>query len=113
MVAICELLEVQLTSPDRFTVAPEDVVPIGMNCAVSPGPSTVCEAGIRATVATSEVPVPPPPPLEAVTFTVMLAEIRPLKPGALAVMRILLQDALPEVMSPVLLTVTHATTELA
>jgi hypothetical protein len=48
-----------------------------------------------------------------VTFTVMLPVMVPVNPGAVAVTRMLLQVLLPEVMSPVLLTVTHAGVELA
>jgi hypothetical protein len=43
----------------------------------------------------------------------MLPEIKPLKPGALAVTGILLHMLPPEVMRPVLLTVTHAGVALA
>jgi hypothetical protein len=51
------------------------------------------------------------PPLP-VTFTVMLPVMIPVNPGALAVTRMLLQMLLPDVMSPVLLTVTHSGVEL-
>jgi hypothetical protein len=51
------------------------------------------------------------PPLP-VTFTVMLPVMVPVNPGAVAVTRMLLQVLLPEVISPVLLTVTHSGVEL-
>jgi hypothetical protein len=37
IVAICVLLEIQLTALDKLTVAPEEVVPMARNCVVSPG----------------------------------------------------------------------------
>jgi hypothetical protein len=42
----------------------------------------------------------------------MLPVMIPVNPGALAVTRMLLQMLLPDVMSPVLLTVTHSGVEL-
>ena len=63
--------------------------------------------------ATSVGEPPPPPVVDWVTFTIMLPEIKPLNPGALAVTGMLLQTLPPDVMKPVLLTVTHSGVELA
>jgi hypothetical protein len=46
------------------------------------------------------------------TLTVALPEIKPLNPGALAVTGIFVHVLLPEVMSPVALTVTQSGVEL-
>jgi hypothetical protein len=54
-----------------------------------------------------------PPPVDWVTFTVMLPEIKPLNPDALAVTTMLVQVLPPVVMNPVLLTVTQSVEELA
>jgi hypothetical protein len=40
MVAICTLLDVHATAFVRFTVAPDEVVPIAMNWPVFPGDAT-------------------------------------------------------------------------
>lgn len=47
-----------------------------------------------------------------VTLTVIVPEIRPLKPGELAVIKMLEQMLAPEVMNPVLVTVTHCVAAL-
>jgi hypothetical protein len=63
---------------------------------------------------TSVDELPPPPVEDLVTLTVMLPEIKPLNPGALAVTGISVQVMLPEVISPgvVALTDTHSSAEL-
>ena len=69
MVAICGLLELQATWLLRFTVAPDEVVPMAMNWVVWVGDATACEAGMME----SEVMLPPAePPLEPVTVRVAL-----------------------------------------
>jgi hypothetical protein len=100
IVAICVLLEDQDTWLVRFTVAFVDVVPIAMNCVVSPGRDTDCEPGMMA----REVTVPPVPlvPDDPVTVTVALAVMFPVYPLMLAV--IVAVPALSAVARPVELT---------
>jgi len=82
MVAIELLLELHATLPVRFTVAPEEVVPMAMNWLVCPGEETVCEPGITA----SETIAPPAdPPVEPVTVSTALDATGPANPAALAV----------------------------
>ena len=81
MVAICVLLELQATWLLRFTVAPDEVVPMARNWLVLPGDATACEAGMMERVAM----VPPAePPLEPVTLR-MAVEVVPLNDDVLAV----------------------------
>ena len=92
----------------RFTVALVDVVPIAMNCVVSPGSDTDCELGMM--VSEDTVPLEPPVPLdeEAVTVTVALAVIVPVYPFMLAV--IVVVPAVSAVARPVELTLATAGT---
>jgi hypothetical protein len=81
-VAIALLLELHATSLLRFTVAPDEVVPMAINWLVCVGAATVCEPGITASD-TIEPPADPPP--EAATVSVALDETGPANPAALAV----------------------------
>jgi hypothetical protein len=82
MVAIPMLLEVHATWLVRFTVAPDDVVPMARNCAVCPGAVTVCEPGITASDTTEPPAVTPP---DEVTVITALELAGPLNATALAV----------------------------
>jgi hypothetical protein len=106
IVAICVLLVDQETWLVRFTVAPVDVVPIAMNCVVSPGSDTDCELGMMAMDVTLPEDVVPPPPDDAVTVTVALAVMVPVYPFMLAV--IVAVPAVSAVASPVELTLATA-----
>jgi hypothetical protein len=104
IVAICVLLVDQATWLVRFTVAPVDVVPIAMNCVVSLGTATDCEAGSISSELT--VPVGPLVPVDAPTVMVELAVIVPVYPLMLAV--IVAVPAVSAVTSPVELTLATA-----
>ena len=107
IVAICVLLEDHETWLVRFTVALVDVVPIAINCVVSPGSDTDCELGMMAMdVMLEEGDVPPPPPDAAVTVTVALAVMVPVYPFMLAV--IVAVPAVSAVARPVELTLATA-----
>ena len=99
-VAIDALLELHATLLLRFTVAPEDVVPIARNWLVSPAEATVCEPGITAIDTT----VPPAvPPLDPLTVSVALEVSGPAYPVALAV--IVVEPAPTAVATPAEFTV--------
>lgn len=83
MVAICEVLEVHATWLVRFTVAPEEVVPMARNWVVCVGDATACEDGM---IASEEMLPPAVVPLEPVTVRVALELVGPLNAVALAVM---------------------------
>jgi len=83
IVAICVLLELQATWLVRFTVAPDEVVPMARNWVVCVGDATACEVGIIATDAI--VPPAVPPPLEPVAVRVALEVTWPLNESVLAV----------------------------
>jgi hypothetical protein len=68
--------------PVRFTVAPDEVVPIARNWLVWPGEETDCDPGMMASETTLPVATPPP---ELATVRVALALTGPAKPAALAV----------------------------
>jgi hypothetical protein len=106
------LLEVHTAEPVRLTVAPPEVVPMARNWPVWPGDVTDCEPGMIEMVLMSALGLPPPEP-DCVTFTVIVPAIVPLNPDALAVMAMFEQTFPPEVISPVLLTVTHCGVALA
>jgi hypothetical protein len=100
IVAIDGLLELHATWPVRFTVAPDEVVPIARNCVVCPAADTDCELGIIATETTLPPATPPP---DEVTVMMALEEMGPLNPAALAV--IVVVPAPTAVASPPELTV--------
>ena len=94
------LLELHATWLVMFTVAPDDVVPIARNCAVSPGVVTVCDPGITAREMTVPPAVPLPP--EEVTVIAALELAWPLNAAALAV--IVVEPAPTAVTRPVAFT---------
>ena len=103
MVAICGLLDVHATWLVKFSVAPEDVVPIAMNCVVRPGLETAWAAGIIDNAATFPPVFPTPLP---VTVTVAVALIFPGNPIMLAVIVVVPGDI--AVASPLALIVAIA-----
>jgi hypothetical protein len=108
IVAIAELVTLQATWLVRSTDSPAPVVPIAINCAVWPIGPTVLLLGVMVNAFTGSVVVV----VDWATLTVALPEIKPLNPGALAVTGIFVHVLLPEVMSPVALTVTQSGVEL-
>jgi hypothetical protein len=80
MVAICLALDDQVTWPVKSSVAPEEVVPIAMNCVVWVG-ATDWVPGMMAIEATAPV-AEPPLPEAAVTVIVAVEERGPLNPVA-------------------------------
>ena|ERR1700677_3832439 len=82
MVAICVLLELQITWLVRLIVAPDEVSPMARNWLVSFGEETDWDPGMTEI----EAIVPPAtPPLEPVTVRVALELVGPLNAAAPAV----------------------------
>jgi hypothetical protein len=79
IVAICVLLELQATCPVKFSVAPDEAVPMAMNWLVSPGDATDWEPGMMVSEAGVLPPPPPLPPVTVIVAVVLAA------PGILAV----------------------------
>jgi len=84
MVAICALLEVQVTCEVKSSVDPEDVVPMARNWAVWLGDATVCALGIM--VRLTSVEPAPPTPLVPVTVNTAVDVTGPANPFPVAVM---------------------------
>jgi hypothetical protein len=109
IVATCALLELQVTEPVRFSVAPEEVVPIAMNWPVWPGDATDWVPGMMVSEVRVLLVGPVPPPVTVMDASLLV--IRPPKPCVLAVI-VVVPAPTPVTIPAALMVATDAALEL-